>query len=111
MHRSHRLSVLSPLALIVCEAFLDHIKKCIHAQKKRGPGFNLSTNVPLESLGQSRDLPSPPTPRRPGLAGTTLTTPAGDAGGVSLGAERVKLTHDLEDPEIFSFCAAYVDGL
>lgn len=67
--------------------------------RKRGPGFNLTISVPLESLGQSRDLLPPLWLAQDG------PLQLGIQAGVSLGTERVKLTHDLEDPEIiFLLC-------
>lgn len=76
--------------------------------RKGGLEFDVTTNVPLESWGQRRDL-------HPCFASTRLTIPAGDPlvlqAGVSPGTERVKLTHDPQDPEKLSFCATYVDGL
>ena len=74
--------------------------------RKRGLGFELPINAPLESLDQPKEVSSC-------FAGTRLPLPGSSLlyACASPGTERVKWTHNPQDLETFSFWATYVDGL
>ena len=74
--------------------------------RKRGLGFELTINTPLESLDQPKEVSSHFASARLPLPGSSVLYAC-----VSPGTERVKLTHNPQDPETFSFWATYVDGL